>query len=72
VHGFPQEPQLELSDVRSTHPEVHCVYPVAQEEVQVFAVHLPTVCAAEVVHSESVQQAGGAVLIHVLPPEQVR
>jgi len=38
----------------------------------VLLVHLPTVWAAEVVHSESVQQAGGAVLMQVLPPEQTR
>lgn len=72
MHVAPQVLQLELSDVKSTHPEVHCVYPGAQEEAQVLAVHLPTVFAAEVVHSESVQHAGGAVLIQVVPPEQVR
>lgn len=72
LHVVPHVLQLELSEVKSKHPEAHCEYPLTQEKVQALLVHLPTVCAAEVVHSASVQQAGGAVLMQVLPPEQTR
>jgi hypothetical protein len=71
VHAWPQVPQLLLSEFLSTQLVPHKEVVLSQVVPQVLFVQVATVWDPVVLQSEAEQQAGAAMLIQVLLPEQV-